>query len=73
MPYYWGMHAYWWVCWFLIWFFFLSFFMPVRRITYRKLQSQPPLQILQERYAAGEISSEEYDERRARLLRDANV
>jgi putative membrane protein len=44
--------------------------MPVRSITYRQMQS--PLQFLQRRYAAGEIASEEYEERRTKLLRDAN-
>jgi uncharacterized membrane protein len=32
-----------------------------------------PLQILQRRYAAGEIASAEYEEKRASLLRDANL
>jgi putative membrane protein len=45
--------------------------MPVSRTAYRQMQS--PLQVLQRRYAAGEITSEEYEERRAKLLRDANV
>jgi putative membrane protein len=49
----------------------LSFMIPMRRTTYRQMQS--PLQLLQRRYAAGEITSEEYEERRAKLLRDANV
>jgi putative membrane protein len=61
MYYYWGMHWYW----------FFSFMMPVRRTTYRQMQS--PLQLLQRRYAAGEITSEEYEERRTKLLRDANL
>jgi putative membrane protein len=43
---------------------------PVRRITYRQMQS--PLQLLQRKYAAGEITSEEYEERRTKLLRDVN-
>jgi putative membrane protein len=34
---------------------------------------QTPLQILQRRYAAGEITSEEYEERRAKLLRDVRI
>jgi putative membrane protein len=34
---------------------------------------QSPLQILKRRYAAGEITSEEYEERRAKLVRDENV
>jgi putative membrane protein len=43
----------------------------MRRVTYRALQS--PMQLLQRRYAAGEITSEEYEERRAKLLRDAKA
>ena len=69
--YYWGMHTYWWIWWFFIWLMFFSFFMPVRRNIYRQIQS--PLQVLQARYAAGEITSEEYEERRAKLLRDAKL
>jgi putative membrane protein len=48
-----------------------GFMMPVRRTTYRQMQS--PLQVLQRRYAAGEITREEYEERRTTLLRDANM
>jgi putative membrane protein len=73
MYYYWGMHTYWWVWWLFIWILFFSFFMPVRRVTYRQMQSQSPLQLLQSRYAAGEITSEEYEERRTKLLRDIKV
>ena len=57
--------------WILLWMLFLSFMMPVRRTTYREMQS--PLQVLKRRYAAGEITSEEYEERRTKLLRDANM
>jgi putative membrane protein len=64
-----GMYSYWWIFWVLLWICFFSFMMPVRRTTYRQMQS--PLQLLQRRYAAGEITSEEYEERRAKLLRDA--
>jgi len=47
---------------------------PVRRRTwasYREMQT--PLQLLQRRYAAGEITTEEYEERRAKLMRDAKM
>jgi len=71
--YYWGMHAYWWFFWVFIWVLFFSFIMPVRRTTYRQMLMQSPLQLLQTRYAAGEITSEEYEERRAKLLRDAKI
>jgi putative membrane protein len=69
--YFWGMHWFWWMFWVLLWMVFFSFMMPMRRTTYREMQS--PLQLLQRRYAAGEITSEEYEERRAKLLRDAKV
>jgi putative membrane protein len=45
--------------------------MPMSRSTYRELQS--PLQLLKRRYAGGEITSEEYEERRGKLLRDEGV
>jgi putative membrane protein len=64
-----GMYSYWWLFWLILWICFFSFMMPVRRTAYRQMQS--PLQLLQRRYAAGEITSEEYEERRAKLLRDA--
>jgi len=31
---------------------------------------QSPMQVLQRRYAAGELTSEEYEERRTKLIRD---
>jgi putative membrane protein len=65
------MHWIWWIAWIFFWMLFLSFMTPMRRSTYREMQS--PLQLLKRRYAAGEITSEEYEERRAKLLRDANV
>ena len=65
------MHAYWWVFWFILWVMFFSFMMPVTRTSYRQMQT--PLQLLQRRYAAGEITSEEYEERRIKLLRDGNM
>jgi putative membrane protein len=69
--YFWGMHWYWWFFWILLWVMFFSFMMPMRRTTYREMQS--PLRLLQRRYASGEITSEEYEERRAKLLRDASM
>jgi putative membrane protein len=71
MYYFWGMHGLWWIFWLFLWIFFFSFMMPVRRTTYRQMQS--PLQLLQRRYAAGEVPTEEYEERRTTLMRDANM
>jgi putative membrane protein len=72
--YWFGMHAYWWMFWVILWMLFFSFMIPVRRsnwTTYRDLQT--PLQLLQRRYAAGEVTSAEYEERRGKLLRDAKA
>jgi len=72
--YYWGMHAYWWIFWVVLWVLFFSSMMPVRRSTWASYQEmQTPLQLLQRRYAAGEITTQEYEERHARLLRDTTV
>jgi putative membrane protein len=70
---YWGgMHTYWWVFWVFLWIMFFSFLMPVRRRNWSAYrQSKTPLDVLQQRYAAGEISTEEYEERRDLLQRDA--
>jgi hypothetical protein len=43
--YYWGMHWYWWFFGVLLWMLLFSFMMPMRRSTYRQMQS--PLQLLQ--------------------------
>jgi putative membrane protein len=71
MYYLWGMHWYWWFFWVFIWMLFFSFMRPMRRSAYRQMQT--PLQLLQKRYAAGEITGEDYEERRTKLLRDANT
>jgi len=71
MYYFWGMHWYWWFFWVFVWIVFFSFMTPMRRTTYQQMQS--PLQLLQGRYAAGEITSEAYEERQTNLLRDANM
>ncbi len=70
MYYLYGMHWSWWFFWVFLWILFFSFMMPMRRSRYRRMQS--PLQLLQGRYASGEITSEDYEERRAKLLRDTN-
>jgi putative membrane protein len=42
-----GMYAYWWIFWVFLWVMFFSFMRPMRRSSYRQLQS--PLQLLQGR------------------------
>ena len=63
-----GMHALWWVFWLIVIIFLIAFVMPGRNRRAR----ETPLEILKRRYAAGEISKDEYEERRATLARDAD-
>jgi len=64
-----GMHFFWWAFWLMliIPFFFVA--TPVRRRTAR-LYREDPLGILQRRYAAGEITTAEYEDRKSRIERD---
>lgn len=64
---FWGMHFVWWIIWIalLIWIFASPWPIPGSR---NKVES--PLEVLQKRYAKGEISTEEYEERKATLERD---
>lgn len=62
-----GMHVFWWLFWIVLILAFFSLLTPVPRHRAR----ETPLQVLQRRYAAGEISTQEYEERKARLERDA--
>ena len=64
---FWGMHLFWWLFWFALIAVFFSLLAPVPR---RKVR-ETPLQILQRRYAAGEISTQEYEERKSKLERGA--
>jgi putative membrane protein len=64
-----GMHAFWWAFWIIGLILFISLATPVRRTTWREV-STTPLSLLQKRYAAGEISTAEYEERKAVLERD---
>jgi putative membrane protein len=63
---FWGMHLFWWLFWIVLIVTFFSVLTPVPRRRAR----ETPLEILQRRYAAGEISSEEYEERKVKLERD---
>jgi len=64
---FWGMHVIWWLFWILL---IVSLFWLAPPHPRHKMRDTPQ-QILQRRYAAGEISSEEYEERKAKLDRDA--
>jgi|LNFM01.2.fsa_nt_gb putative membrane protein len=64
---YWGMHFFWWLFWVLA---IMLLFSPITPISTGR-RRQTPLEILQRRYAAGEVSTTEYEERKAKLDRDA--
>ncbi len=65
--YWFGMSFFWWVFWVAVIVAFFAFLTPVSRSRSRS-RSLDPLDILKRRYAAGELTTAEYDERRARLL-----
>ena len=66
-----GMHALWWLFWIVVLVLFFSVLTPVHRNEARR-QRQTPLEILQRRYATGEISTQEYEERNAKLQADGS-
>lgn len=64
---FWGMHIFWWFFWILM---IVLFFWRITSVPRHGVR-ETPLEILQRRYAAGDFSSEEYEERKAKLERDA--
>ncbi|HEY3355969.1 MAG TPA: SHOCT domain-containing protein [Polyangia bacterium] len=69
--YYWsffGMHYFWWFFWIVLMVVLFSLTIPVPRRRMRLYEH--PLSVLQRRYAAGEITTAEYDERKDRIVRD---
>jgi len=65
----WGMHVFWWLFWIVVIVVLAFSIAPVPR----GRRSETPLGLLQRRYAAGEISTEEYEERKAKLEHDAKL
>jgi putative membrane protein len=65
-----GMHMIWWVFWVML---IVSFFVFLEAEPKHKAKRrrEKPLDTLKRRYAAGEISTEEYQERKAVLEADA--
>jgi len=61
---FWGMHLIWWFIWIilLIWIFAIPFDIP-----YQRKKKDTPLDILQRRFASGDITKEEYLEKRKLL------
>ena len=66
---FWGMSVFWWLFWVIAIVVFFSLLAPVPRARLRD-RHETPLDVLQRRYAAGELTTAEYDERRTRLLAD---
>jgi putative membrane protein len=58
---FWGMHMFWWVFWIiiLIWIFATPYDLPGQR-----KKNETPLEILKKRFAKGEITKEEFDEKK---------
>ncbi len=65
--YFWGMDFIWWFLWIILicWIFFIPYDIPGQRN-----RKKGPLEILQQRYASGEIGSEEYQERKNMIETD---
>ena len=61
---FWGMHVFWWLFWIVVILALFSLLTPVSR----RRRRETPLELLQRRYAAGEISTEEYEERKTKLI-----
>lgn len=59
--YYWGMNVFWWIIWIiiLIWIFATPWNIPGQRT-----KKDTPLDILKRRFANGEITKEEFEERK---------
>ena len=65
--YYWGMNLIWWIIWMVLlaWIFVIPFDIPGQRA-----RRNSPLDILQKRFASGQISKEEYAEHKKILKED---
>ena len=65
--YYWGMDLIWWFIWImlLIWIFAVPYNIPGQR-----RQKDSPFDILQKRFAAGELTTEQYQEKKKILEND---
>ena len=63
---FWGMHFFWWLFWVAA---IMLLFSPITPVS-RGRRRETPLEVLQRRYAAGEVSTQEYEERKTALERD---
>ena len=65
--YYWGMNLLWWTIWLIVlfWIFATPYDIPGQR-----KKNEDPLTILQKRFAAGLINTEEYNDKKKLLEKD---
>ncbi len=63
---FWGMHFFWWLFWVAA---IVLLFSPLTPVSPGR-RRETPLQVLQRRYATGEVSTVEYEERKTVLERD---
>ena len=63
---FWGMHFFWWLFWVAA---VMLLFSPMTPVSTGR-RRETPLQVLQRRYATGEVTTVEYEERKATLERD---
>lgn len=59
--YFWGMHFFWWIFLLIL---FIWIFVTPWNIPGQRTKKDTPLDILQKRFARGEISKEEYEEKK---------
>lgn len=64
-----GMHLIWWFFWIMM---IGLLFSPITPVSVSR-RRESPLEVLQRRYASGEVSTEEYEERKTRIERDNNA
>ena len=62
-----GMHMLWWLFWIILISILFGWFEPVPK---RRIRKDSPLDILQKRFASGEITAEEYQEKKNVLASD---
>ena len=67
-----GVHGFWWALW-LVLIGFLVFHLLTRLSSRRQNAHRKPLDVLQQRLAAGELSTEAYEKRKSLLDRDDAV
>lgn len=58
---FWGMHLIWWFFWIVFIVIVFGWFEPVPK---KRIKKDSPLDILQKRFASGEITKEEYQEKK---------